>query len=51
MRANNESETYSERAVKKFQANVATFLNVLFIIVSALLIYAVIAPSKKYTKG
>lgn len=50
MKARNETETYSEKAVRRFRGNVSKLLNVLFILAAALLIYFVIGPSKRAGK-
>ena len=47
MKAQKETETYSEKAVKRFRGNVNKLLNVFFILAAVLLIYFVIAPSKR----
>lgn len=50
MKAQNETETYSEKAVKKFKGNVNKLLNIFFILAAVLLIYFMIAPSKRIGK-
>jgi hypothetical protein len=50
MRFHEERETYSEKAIKKFRGNVNKCFNWAMIALAILLIYFVIAPTKRFTK-
>jgi len=50
MIANKMEETYSEKAVKKFKHNISQCVHIIVVIIALILIYIVIAPSKRFTK-
>lgn len=50
MRLLSECETYSEKAVKKFKGDVSRCFNLVMIGLAILLIYLVLAPTKRFTK-
>jgi len=50
MRAHNETETYSEKAVKTFKQKVSKGINLLLVLLALSLIYFMIAPSRKFEK-
>jgi hypothetical protein len=50
MRAHNETETYSERAVKAFKQKISKGLNLILVLLALSLIYFMIAPSQKFEK-
>lgn len=50
MRLLSESETYSEKAIKNFKGNVNRCFNFVMIGLAILLIYLVLAPTKRFTK-
>ena len=50
MKAHGERETYSDKAVKKFNINIHRGINIIVVIVAIILISFVIMPSKKAEK-